>query len=197
MQHIPQAHEIYKHFKGNHYQIITIAKHSETGEMLVIYQAMYGDYGVYARPMDMFLEKVDKEKYPQASQEYRFEVVSSDVKDGECFKAVDLEIVEKKVDERDVFGQEMKANDAGSSQVEANEESLNIDPMVIEFLDADNYEERLNILTGLRHRITDDMINVMAIATDVEVKPGPVEERYEELRNCLLTFERFEGKRLR
>lgn len=119
------------------------------------------------------------------------------MKDGECFKAVDLEIVEKKVDERDVFGQEMKANDAGSSQVEANEESLNIDPMVIEFLDADNYEERLNILTGLRHRITDDMINVMAIATDVEVKPGPVEERYEELRNCLLTFERFEGKRLR
>lgn len=67
----------------------------------------------------------------------------------------------------------------------------------MEFLDADTYEERLNILASMRHRITDDMINTMAISVDLEIEDGEIEERYEELKNCLLTLERFECNRLR
>ncbi len=74
---------------------------------------------------------------------------------------------------------------------------MNIDPLVMDFLDADTYEQRLNILAALRHRITDDMINTMAVAVDLEIKDGDVEERYEELKNCLLTFEKYECNRLR
>ena len=77
------------------------------------------------------------------------------------------------------------------------EEELNIDPLVLEFLDAGTYRERLNILSALHHRITNEMITTMAIATDLEVGDGDVEERYEELRTCLLTYERYEGRRLR
>ena len=66
---------IYKHFKGNYYLVEDIAIHSETREKYVIYRALYGENELYIRPYEMFISKVDKQKYPNVTQEYRFELV--------------------------------------------------------------------------------------------------------------------------
>lgn len=60
---------IYKHYKGDYYIVENIAIHSETGEKMVIYRALYEDGKVYARPYDMFVEKINK-----GNQEYRFQL---------------------------------------------------------------------------------------------------------------------------
>ncbi len=163
MSRIPKPHEIYKHFKGNTYEVLAIAEHSETGEELVIYKALYGEEKIYARPVTMFMEKVDREKYPEATQEYRFSLQMSDE----------------------------------GSRMETEDEELHIDPSVLAFLEADSYERRLEILVSIEHRITDEMITTMAVACDVEVPQGTVEERFSGLKNCLVTLEKYECNRLR
>lgn len=71
---IPQAGEIWHHFKHNRYKIIACpVTHTETGELYCVYQALYGGYGTFCRPLDMFMSEVDHDKYPQAEQKYRFE----------------------------------------------------------------------------------------------------------------------------
>lgn len=199
----PRPQEMYRHFKGNIYQIRCLAKHSETGEMMVVYQAMYDTFQIYVRPLAMFMEEVDFEKYPDARQQYRFELLQdSELVSGS--QAAEetisrLQAVEETISGLQAVEEPVKENNAGSGGTENAEEmqQLNIDPLVMEFLEADTYEQRLNILAALRSRITDEMINTMAMAVDLEIKEGDVEERYEELRNCLLTFEKYECNRLR
>ena len=67
---------VYRHFKGNYYLVEDVAIYSENLSEYVVYRALYGDGKLYIRPLDMFLSKVDKEKYPDVEQVYRFEEVN-------------------------------------------------------------------------------------------------------------------------
>ena len=66
---------IYKHFKGNTYKVLYIAKDSETLEDIVVYMDVNNNSKIWTRKKDMFLSKVDKNKYPDVVQEYRFELI--------------------------------------------------------------------------------------------------------------------------
>ena len=69
---------VYRHFKGDFYLVEDVARHSETGEEYVVYRKLYGDGSLWIRPKEMFLGKVDREKYPEAKQEYRFQLMEID-----------------------------------------------------------------------------------------------------------------------
>lgn len=80
MERVIEVGKIYKHFKGNLYKVLDIVYDSESNndeelKKVVIYQALYGDNLKWARPYDMFNSLVDKQKYPDIKQKYRFEEV--------------------------------------------------------------------------------------------------------------------------
>ena len=137
-------------------------------------------------------------KYPDVRQRYRFELLQDAKQEAVAGDTVSFRVKETQpeVPQEDAG---MEEGQDGSEQIqeEEQEQELNLDPLVMEFLDADTYEQRLNILVALHGRITDEMINTMAVAVDLEVKEGDIETRYEELKNCLLTFEKYECNRLR
>ena len=73
---------VYRPFTGDCYLVEGVARHSETGEEYVVYRKLYGDGSLWIRPKEMFLGRVDREKYPDAKQEYRFELLDIESKAG-------------------------------------------------------------------------------------------------------------------
>ena len=71
-----QPGDIVRHFKGNFCEILCFARDSETQDEVVVYRALYGERGVWVRPKEMFFSPVDRDKYPDAPQAYRFQRVS-------------------------------------------------------------------------------------------------------------------------
>lgn len=173
MDREPKSGEVYRHFKNRLYQIIAVAVHSETAEKLVIYQAMYGGFQVYARPLEMFMSEVDRRKYPQVQQRYRFERV-----------------------DRSTLSGEGEAFDAAPRE-EPSKELGSVDEKLMAFLDTDDWEMKYNIVVSMRDDITDHMINNLAVSIDVVIPEGDLGDRYEQLKSCIRTKQRYERERMR
>ena len=167
----PVEGELYRHFKGGLYRIVTIAQHTETSEGLVIYRSEEDPSKVWARPVVNFLSPVDKVKYPDATQDMRFEKVEP--------------------------GQEGKSASPVQPVQQTAAEPEGLDPEVEDFLDAKSSTDRLHILASLNHRLTDEMLITMATACDVELPEGDVRTKYLSLRESLLILGKYEGERLR
>ena len=222
MNQIPQAGEIYQHFKGKLYRIVALATHTETGEQLVIYQALYGEFQVFARPLSMFLEKVDAKKYPDAAGKDRFmripmaeaAAVSRPVA-APSENPVELRPVampsespvepqpaamssENPVEPRPA-AMPSESNVESRAVAASSENSVEPqpDPGLLAFLDADSYEEKLEVFASLEGKVDLHMLNAIAASLDLELSEGSLEEQYDTLKSCLMTLERYECNRLR
>lgn len=196
MNQIPQAGEIYQHFKGKLYRIVTLATHTETGEQLVIYQALYGEFQVFARPLSMFLEKVDAKKYPDAAGKDRFMRIP--MAEAAAVPQPVPASSENPVEPRPAAMP--SENPVESRPAAASSESPvepQPDPGLRAFLDADSYEEKLEVFASLEGKVDLHMLNAIAASLDLELSEGSLEEQYDTLKSCLMTLERYECNRLR
>ena len=191
----------YRHLKDRLYQIVAVAEHSETGERMVVYQALYGDYRVYVRPYEMFVSEVDREKYPEVTQKYRFELVEPTEKE----QTVRAESGLQKSDSEQAASKQNKAEkpetepaaQASPTAGKTPSEDGGVHPLLLEFLDAETLEEKLHIMIFGRNQMDDNLLNNIAISLDLVVDEKSTQEKYDEILNCLSMMEKFECNRLR
>lgn len=196
MNQIPQAGEIYQHFKGKLYRIVALATHTETGEQLVIYQALYGEFQVFARPLSMFLEKVDAKKYPDAAGKDRFMRIP--MAEAAAVSRPVAAPSESTVESRPAaMPSESTVESRAVAASSENSVEPQPDPGLLAFLDADSYEEKLEVFASLEGKVDLHMLNAIAASLDLELSEGSLEEQYDTLKSCLMTLERYECNRLR
>ncbi len=217
----PQAGEFYLHFKNKLYQVLNIATHSETGEKLVIYQALYGDFKVYARPLSSFISEVDTKKYPEARAIYRFTNVdqtslvgiqSRMVRDAQS-DVTQAEENAKTVTEDTTKFEQVVANEvvteatteesketemtSAVASAAAEDENAGVSQNLLRFLDTDDFNEKYRILGEMTDEIDDVMLDNLAASIDLVVPDGPIDGRIDHLRYAIRKRLQFENERLR
>ena len=145
----------------------------------MVYQAMYDDFKIYIRPYDMFISKVDKDKYPLATAVSRFE----------------------KVDREELTGLR-SVNDVQGKQPEEvradnNDDGDKVNPYLMGFFDCDTSASQIEYLNSIRGKIDDRLINDIAVSLDLTVDDGNIDDRIDSLIRCLKMKARFECGRLR
>lgn len=206
-ERIPRPGDIYRHYSNKLYQIITLAMHTKSNELLVVYQALYDDFRVYARPLASFNSEIDKEKHPQAMQKYKFELVkSADIAWKNYKEFADIKPVlagpshiEPK--SADMSDENNAVREYESSDIKQDNRQdfsdMEAASVLLNFLEADSFSKKLDIVLSGKKHLNDRLINDMSVALDCTVEDGPLDERIESLVNCLQALCRFENKRLR
>lgn len=187
LHHLPAPGEFYRHHKGSLYQILAIAIHTETEEPLVVYQALYGEFQVFARPLSLFLGKTE-------DGEKRF--VKTEVKNAVSVpETADDSIGGGKTSEEET------AAALPAEQREATEEAASGKQDFYErmekFYDADSYEAKLEYLFALRDDLNEIALANIALSLDIAVPEGSLEERFQSIVSCLKTMKKYQGNRLR
>lgn len=191
--------ELYRHFKGMLYQIIGVAKHSETMESMVVYQALYGDYGMYVRPLSMFLSEVDHEKYPEVTQKYRFTKIDRATLEANKPEYQQSNTQQKQAMTSAAFKQDQNMfedmHEVVNGDVHPEAHLVNEDLMA--FLDAKDYSEKLEILYTIRKRIDDRVLSDIEMSLDMPISKLSIDERINLVKDNLQALAKFECSRLR
>lgn len=147
-----KAGEYYRHFMGGLYHVTGIAKDADTEKQMVVYQALEGDEELWVRDYEEFALEVDRQKYPEAGQQYQFEKV---------------------------------------------EESTEMNPLLLRFLDAETYEDKLELFQSWEAYADEQLLESIAVSLDIVLGKGSTKEKYRQILNCLKTMEHFETNRFR
>ena len=197
MREEPKPGEFYRHFKNKLYQIVAVATHSETREKLVIYQALYGEYGVYARPLDMFMSEVDKEKYPNVEQEYRFERIEDIAKISKLDDSSYSNVVEqdKRTKEESVSSESLGKNEKDNEKADSDTDFGK--GYFIEFLEEDDLSTKKEILIANRELISERELDTIYEIYGLKRRKIDRDLDIADLIGYFDMQQQYEGKRLR
>lgn len=197
MREEPKPGEFYRHFKNKLYQIVAVATHSETREKLVIYQALYGEYGVYARPLDMFMSEVDKEKYPDVKQKYRFERIEDIAKISKLDDLSYSNVVEqdKRTKEESVSSESLGKNEKDNEKADKDTDFGK--GYFIEFLEADDLNTKKEILIANRELISERELDTIYEIYGLKRRKIDRDLDIADLIGYFDMQQQYEGKRLR
>ncbi len=282
MDRLPRTGEFYRDISDKTFQIVTIAVHTGTGEQMVVYQALFGDFGVYTQPVQQFTENFKNQKELDASKEPYRQKTPGAVRDqntvgflrnlqnaagnyGNSQNTADQPLqpqnqadvsaavqkdtgfakspadrskddgdarqpqqktrphTQSPAEARRILRQSQNRTDtaAGDSyydekrrrQMEEREqrremfrksqkhesatEELRANPCLLKFLEADTYEEKFHVLNTIQNDMTDRLIDDIAVVLDVVIPEGPLNDRFHQLRNIILTRQKYETNRFR
>lgn len=208
MREIPKELQVYKHFKGSLYQIVTIAIHTETTDKLVIYRSLSHPERVFARPLEMFLSEVNHKKYPDVTAKYRFTLLDE----------IDTKIDEDKTESLENEADEVESDITETEIAECVEENIEdtaveeisddnavykedgtlvLDPIMEKILDSKEYTDKIEAFELLRGKCDENMLSTLAMALDIQLTGETIEEQYADILKCLRMHQKYETNRLR
>lgn len=245
MERIPAPGDLYRHVTDKIYQVITVAAHADSGEQMIVYQEMFGEFGVFTMPLARFLGSMDSQQHlfekierAQDSEVYdkRQQVQNAKQPQMHAQNTAQPQMhaqntaqpqgcvrerphVQRPADSRRIFSQDPAEGSDGAyfekwqRQMEEREqrrgmfrkterhetatEELHANPCLLKFLEADTYEERFHVLNQIQDEITDRLIDDMAVVLDVVIPEGNLSERFHQLRDVILTRQKYEANRFR
>ncbi len=197
--------EIYKHFKGNRYEVIALAEDCEDGSIQVVYKALYAPYKTYVRPYFQFVEELDERKYPNAKQRCRFEKEQSTASSGVGSKQFYASSATTAQSTPAVGGRVIQPETVEEPVYNVSQDTLGepiglegkIDPNLLRFLNGRTYEDQIRLLKEMKGHITEEMFRVMFVSLDFPMPEGTPDEHYNTLMKRLETMHEFDGKRFR
>ena len=196
----PRPGEYYRHFKNKLYEIVTIARHSETGEAYVVYRAMYGTFQDYIRPLSMFMSEVDHVKYPDVAQKYRFEKVGDRTEGLPALETAGEEQMKETRENRTGWAQNDRPEKSGAAmQADNHRKAGEEDPIDLLnlFLDEENPERRLELLARYQEKVDRRFLENVSLALDLSIPDGPADDQLYHLKRYLRAMMRYDGSRLR
>ena len=197
----PVAGQIYKHFKGNLYEVLAVAVHTESEEKLVVYQSVDNPDRVFARPLEMFMSEIDRFRYPLIRAKYRFTLVSEPEVENNGEETKEEETIEETLNEdtkgEDVKDEETEEQSDDDSAVYKDNGELVIDPYVEGVLDEKEFSKKIEFFEMLRGKCTEDMLTTIAISLDIQLQEGSIEDKYSQILRTLKMHEKYETSRLR
>ena len=286
MERLARTGDFYKDLSDKTYQIVAIAAYAETGEQMIVYQALFGDFGVYTQPVQRFTANFTNQNETEAFREQRRQKTAGELRDqqntvgflrnlqnpagsyGNSQNPADGFLHPQDLANVSVSGQKdtdavghpsgpdevlqnhaetrqlqqkprprtqspaearriLRQNQSGTNvsaadsyydekrrrQMEEREqrremfrkserhesatEELRANPCLLKFLEADTYEEKFHVLNTIQNDMTDRLIDDIAVVLDVVIPEGPLNDRFYQLRNIILTRQKYETNRFR